>query len=124
MAFFELRIYEVFKGKKDDWLRYFNDRVIPFQTQKGMIINGAFNVLSTDKFSEINKERVLNTTSNPDLFTWIRRFENLAHKEKLYKRVYESIEWKEEYRPNVAKMINLNTVTVHNLSSIEMSIMK
>ena len=29
-----------------------------------------------------------------------------------------------EYRPKVAEMINLNTVVVHNLSSIEMSVMK
>ena len=35
----------------------------------------------------------MNTVENPNLFTWIRRFESLAHKEKLYKRVYESTEW-------------------------------
>ena len=124
MAFFELRIYEIFEGKKNEWIKYFNDKVIPFQTQKGMIIHGAFDVLSTDQFSEVNKERVMNTVENPNLFTWIRRFENLAHKEKLYKRVYGSTEWQNEYRPKVAEMINLNTVVVHNLSSIEMSVMK
>ena len=124
MSFFELRVYEIFEGKKDEWIKYFNDKIIPFQTQKGMIIHGAFDVLSTDQFLEVNKERVMNTVDNPNLFTWIRRFENLAHKEKLYKLVYESTEWQKEYRPKVAEMINLNTVLVHNLSSIEMSVMK
>ena len=124
MAFFELRIYDIFEGKKDDWIEFFNNTVIPFQTKKGMIIHGAFDVLSTDKFVKENQNRIMNTEEKPNLFTWIRRFENNAHKQKLYRAVYESKEWQEVYRPKVAKMINLNTVTIHNLSAIEMSIMK
>ena len=82
MAFFELRVYEIFEGKKDEWLKFFNDKVIPFQTQKGMVIHGAFDVLSTDQFSEVNKERVMNTVENPNLFTWIRRFRKFSTQRK------------------------------------------
>lgn len=124
MSFFELRIYEVFEGQMEKWIRYFNEEIIPFQTQRGMVIHGAFNVISTDTFSKVNNERVMATEQHPNIFTWIRRFENAAKKEELYKRVYESKEWLDDYKPKISKMINLNTVIVHNLSALDMSVMK
>tara|TARA_B100001027_G_C16042633_1_gene230573 strand:- start:73 stop:447 length:375 start_codon:yes stop_codon:yes gene_type:complete len=124
MSFFELRIYEVFEGQTEKWVKYFNEEIIPFQTQRGMVIHGAFNVVSTDTFSLVQNERVMDTHQHPNIFTWIRRFEDVTHKEKLYKRVYESKEWLNDYRPKISTMINLDTVIVHNLSALEMSVMK
>ena len=57
-------------------------------------------------------------------YVWIRRFLSQDHKTELYKAVYESIEWITYYRPKVRELINLNTITVHNLSATEMSLLK
>ena len=45
------------------------------------------------------------------------------HKKRLYEAVYES-EWIDYYRPKVSKLINLNTIVVHNLSATAMSLLK
>ena len=58
------------------------------------------------------------------LYIWIRRFKNLDHKQKLYKDVYESDEWINNIAPKVEKLIDRNTIVVHNLSPTALSIMK
>ena len=55
--FFELRIYEVYKGKMSDWIKFMNEEIIPFQREKGMEINGTFIMNSSDKFFEERGER-------------------------------------------------------------------
>ena len=49
--FFEFRIYQVNPGKIDEWVKFMEDTIIPFQVSKGMIINGSFVMDSTDEFS-------------------------------------------------------------------------
>ena len=57
--FFELRQYRILPGKRDEWVRFMDEVIIPFQVAKGMTIVGAF-VAEED----------------PDLYVWIRRFED------------------------------------------------
>jgi hypothetical protein len=42
----------------------------------------------------------------------------------LYKDVYESDEWINNIAPKVEKLIDRNTIVVHNLSPTALSIMK
>ena len=122
--FFELRIYEVYPNKMADWIKFMNIEVIPFQTEKGMEINGAFIMNSSDTFFEEGEERKMHSEKKGSTYVWIRRFLNENHKKKLYEAVYESSDWIDYYRPKVSELINLNTIVVHNLSATEMSLLK
>ena len=70
--FFELREYRTMPGQRENWVRYMEEEIIPFQSSKGMVIVGSF--VSPDE---------------DDLYVWIRRFEDEADKERLYEAVYE-----------------------------------
>jgi hypothetical protein len=122
--FFELRIYEVYPNKMADWIKFMNIEVIPFQTEKGMEINGTFIMNSSDTFFEEGEERKMHSEKKGSTYVWIRRFLNENHKKKLYEAVYESSDWIDYYRPKVSELINLNTIVVHNLSATEMSLLK
>ena len=50
--------------------------------------------------------------------------QNLDNKQKLYKDVYESDEWINNIAPKVEKLIDRNTIVVHNLSPTALSILK
>ena len=122
--FFELRIYQVFPEKMTEWLELMENTIIPFQVSKGMVIHGSFIEKSFDRFYLNNGKREMETLENRNLYIWIRRFKNLEHKEKLYKDVYQSDEWIDKIAPKVEKLIDRNTIVVHNLSSTALSIMK
>ena len=106
-AFFELRTYKVFPGKMDEWLKYMEDVIIPFQVGKGMVIHGSFTVISDN-----------------DTYIWIRRFESNDHKDDLYEKVYKSEEWLNKISPNVQKLIDVKKIKVDELCSTALSIMK
>ena len=67
--FFELREYRIKDGKRDRWVKLMEEKVIPFQMSKGMVAVGSF--VAVDE---------------PDLYVWIRRFENEEEAERLYKK--------------------------------------
>ena len=55
--FFELRQYRVKDGQRDRWVKLMEEKIIPFQISKGMVVIGSF---------VGQKEE--------DLYVWIRRF--------------------------------------------------
>ena len=123
-AFFELRIYQIFPGKMDEWLSFMGKKIMPFQVEQGMVIHGSFVMDSSDQFAVENGERVMNSEKKGNTYVWIRRFENQEEKVKLYKAVYESKEWVDNIAPTVANLVDRNSILVHNLSSTPLSIMK
>ena len=123
-AFFELRIYQIFPGKMDEWLSFMEKTIMPFQIEKGMVIHGSFVMDSSDQFALENGERVMNSEKKGNTYVWIRRFESQEEKVKLYKAVYESKEWVDNIAPTVANLVDRNSILVHNLSSTALSIMK
>ena len=50
-AFFELRIYQIFPGKMDEWLSFMEKTIMPFQVEQGMVIHGSFVMDSSDQFA-------------------------------------------------------------------------
>jgi hypothetical protein len=86
---FELRQYRTKPGQRDAWVRYIHAEVIPFQTAKGMKIIGTWVGEQED-----------------DLFVWMRQFESEAERERLYKEVYESDEWKNRIGPPIREMLD------------------
>ena len=122
--FFELRIYSVFPGKMEEWVNYMEKIIIPFQVSKGMVIHGSFIERNLDTFKLVSGIRQMHRSENTDNYIWIRRFKNEAHKIILYKAVYESQEWINDIGPQVSKLIDRNSIIVHNLHSTELSMMK
>ena len=106
-AFFELRTYKIFPGKMEEWLKYMEKTIIPFQVSKGMVIHGSFTV-----------------GNDVNTYVWIRRFSDNNHKEKLYKDVYQSNKWLNEISPNVKKLVEIEKIIVNNLYATELSVMK
>lgn len=104
MAFFELRKYEIRPGKMDEWIRFFDEEILPFQVSKGMVVVGSFRGEDDDS-----------------VFVWIRRFEDESHRERLYTAVYESDVWKKEMTDRVGELINRETISVTRLVPTSMS---
>ena len=42
MSLFEIRQYQVYPGKMDDWIAFMETRVAPFMTARGMVIPAMF----------------------------------------------------------------------------------
>ena len=104
---FELRRYEARPGRRDDWVRFMEEVIIPFQVSKGMVIVGNF----------VGEE-------DPDLYVWIRRFADEAERKRLYAEVYESDRWKEEILPRVNELIFREKIVVTRLNPTPKSVLR
>ena len=98
MSLFEIRQYQVYPGKMDEWIKFMENRVAPFITARGMVVTAMFR-----------------SEEDENLFIWIRRFDNEAHREKLYKAVYESDEWQQNYKPTVRKLVDVEKIIVQRV---------
>ena len=93
--FYEIRRYRTQPGRRDDWVRYMEGTVIPFQTEQGMTVTASF----------VDEE-------DPDGYVWIRRFENEAERVALYAAVYESERWQQEIGPEVRQLLVVDEMKV------------
>ncbi|MFI1770004.1 NIPSNAP family protein [Streptomyces sp. NPDC020800] len=82
--YYEIRRYQAQPGRREEWVHYMEDVVLPFQTSLGMDV--------TASFVDVQDE---------DGYVWIRRFENASHSEALYAAVYDHDRWKNEIGPVV-----------------------
>ena len=98
MAFYELRQYKVRPGKMDEWVKIMEDEIIPFQISKGMVICGSFR-----------------GEKDESVYVWIRRFENEAQREALYKEVYESDYWKTKIAPRVPEILDREKMHIQRI---------
>jgi hypothetical protein len=103
---FELRQYRLLPGQRDRWVKFMEEVLIPFQVSKGMVIAGSF----------VGEE-------DPDLYVWIRRFENEAERERLYRDVYESDHWKNVIAPEVSEMLDRPKMVITRLSPTPRSVL-
>ena len=87
--FLELRQYRTLPGQRNNWVKYMEETIIPFQVSKGMVIVGSF----------VGEEEL-------DLYVWIRRFESESDRERLYEAVYQSDEWLNDISPKVLEMLD------------------
>lgn len=93
--FYEIRRYQVRPGLRDEWVRYMEDTVIPFQVEQGMSVIASF----------VDEE-------DPDGYVWIRRFENEQERETLYAKVYQSDRWLNELSAKVGSYIFRDQIKV------------
>jgi hypothetical protein len=95
MPFYEIRHYTLQPGTRDQWVKYMEEVIIPFQTSKGMVINGSF----------LDEE-------DENGYVWMRRFESEAQRKELYEAVYGSDTWVNEISPQVSTMLIRESIKV------------
>ena len=105
--FFELREYRTLPGQRENWVRFMEEEIIPFQVSKGMVILGSF----------VGEEE-------DDLYVWIRRFESEEEREKLYAAVYESDNWVNESGPKIPEMMDRSKIVVRRLEASSRSVIQ
>ena len=105
--FFELRQYRTQPGQRDKWVRFMEEKIIPFQISKGMVVTGSFVGEQED-----------------DLYVWIRRFDSEEQRAELYAAVYESDYWKNEIAPQVGDMLDRSRTVVTRIVPTPKSVMR
>ena len=102
--FFELRQYRTLPGQRENWVKFMEEEIIPFQVSKGMVIMGSY----------VGQEE-------DDLYVWVRRFDNEEERKRLYEAVYESDHWKNQVAPQVPKMLDRDKIVVTRLEATHKS---
>ncbi len=105
--FFELRQYRCRPGQREQFVKYLEETVIPFQISRGMVVVGSFVAQEED-----------------DLYIWIRRFDDEAQREALYKAVYEDDEWKNVISPPIGEMMDRSKTVVTRISPTPRSVIR
>jgi hypothetical protein len=95
MAFYELRQYRILPGKMNDWVKFMEETIIPFQVGRGMVITGSFRGEEDDT-----------------AYFWTRRFDSEEQRKALYAAVYESDTWRNEIGPRIPEMMDRSGVNV------------
>ena len=103
--FFELREYRTKPGKRDSWVKFMEEEIIPFQSSKGMIIVGSY----------VGQEE-------DDLYIWMRRFETEEERKRLYEAVYETDTWKNEFAPRISELMDRDKIVVRRIEATPRSV--
>ena len=105
--FFELRQYRTRPGQRDRWVKFMEEKIIPFQIAQGMVVIGSF----------VGQEE-------EDLYVWIRRFESEEERKALYAKVYESDYWKNELSPLIGDMLDRDKIVVTRIVATPKSVVQ
>lgn len=105
--FFELREYRTLPGQRENWVKFMEEEIIPFQVSKGMVILGSF----------VGEEE-------DDLYIWVRRFDSEEAREKLYEAVYESDHWVNDIGPKVPEMLDRDKIVVRRIEATPRSVIQ
>ena len=103
--FLELRQYRTLPGQRNNWVKYMEEIIIPFQVSKGMVIVGSF----------VGEEELV-------LYVWIRRFESESERERLYEAVYQSDEWVNNISPKIPEMLDRDKIVVTRIEPTAASV--
>jgi len=104
---YELRTYECQPGQRDNWVRYMEEEIIPFQVAQGMVIVGSF----------VDEQ-------DPNIYVWMRRFVDEEERVRLYEAVYQSDHWKNDLAPRNPSMIVRETIQVRRLTPTAKSVLQ
>ena len=105
--FFELREYRTLPGQRENWVRFMEEEIIPFQVSKGMVIVGSF----------VGEEE-------DDLYIWVRRFDSEESREALYEAVYQSDRWLNDIGPKVPEMLDRDKIVVRRIEATPHSVIQ
>ena len=102
---YEFREYTCLPGKRDAWVTYMHEVVVPFQTSKGVVVIGMWT-----------------SETNPDVYYWMRRFQDEAERVRIYDAVYKNVTWVNDIGPVVGTFIDRSKIVVTRMNSTGQSI--
>lgn len=105
--FFELREYRTLPGQRENWVKFMEEEIIPFQVSKGMVICGSF----------VGEEE-------DDLYIWVRRFASEEEREALYEAVYQSDRWVNDIGPKIPEMLDRDKIVVRRIEATPHSVIQ
>ena len=105
--FFELRQYRCRPGKRDEWVTFMENEIIPYQIKCGMVVLASF-VAPED----------------PDLYVWLRRFDSEEQRKALYEETYQNDTWQNEFSPRVEELIFRDQLQVTVLEATPRSVIQ
>ena len=85
----EVRSYRIVPGRRDEFIRFFEERCIPALRDHGMKVVGPF----------LDVE-------NPNKFAWLRIFPSLAERDRMRDAFYEGPLWKNELESIAMPMLD------------------
>ena len=89
MSFIELRQYLVKEGQMDNWIKFFEEEMVPYQLSLGVAIHNSFRGEGDDS-----------------IFIWIRSFESEEARVAQYASLYGSDEWATIYGPRCQQYLD------------------
>lgn len=104
---FELRRYEIRSGRRAEWVALMENTIIPFQVSKGVVVIGSFT-----------------SETEPDVYIWMRRFDDEAARVRIYAAVYEDPIWVNEIKPIADQMLIRETIQVTRLNPTPLSVLR
>ena len=104
MKIIELREYRIQTGKKEQWLTWMHEEILPYQRSKGMKIIDTY----------INKG-----DNGFDYFVWLREFDDEASRQRIHQATYNE-HWIQNIRPKVFELIDEHSISVRLLEKVEL----
>lgn len=96
MPVFEGCTYPANEGAMEEWVAFMDTAIVPFIEEKAMKIDAMFRGVE-----------------DPNAYIWIRRFDDEAHRQKLYKAVYETDHWQTNIKPSLRRLVDVGDAVVH-----------
>ncbi len=95
---FELRMYHTKPGKREEWVKFFEEEFLPYQFARGVVIVGSF----------VSEE-------DEDEFIWIRRYDSEEDRERLDAAFYGSDRFKNDLAPRADELLDYERMQVLRL---------
>jgi hypothetical protein len=105
--FFELRQYRIKSQQRERWVKFMEEKIIPFHVSRGIVVVGSF--ISPEK---------------EDLYIWIRRFESEEERARFAKEMAESDTWQKELLPQIGEMMDRSAMQVTRLEATPKSVLQ
>jgi NIPSNAP len=93
--FYEIRRYQTRPGRREEWVRYMEEVVIPYEQSKGMTVTASF----------IDDE-------DPDGYVWIRRFNDETHRAAAYAATHDDTRWTHQIFPAIGDLLLIERTVV------------
>lgn len=88
--FYEIRRFITRSGCRDEWVRYMDQVVLPYQTGKGVDLVASFVDMEDD-----------------DAYVWIRRFDDDDSAARIGAALYQDPAWVEDIGPKVPGLLDV-----------------
>ena len=97
---YELRQYQIAQGKMAEFVKFFDEEILPYQQSKGMTCVASY--LAED---------------DPNTFIWIRGFDANLTDTELRTLLYEDPVWVEQFASRVKALLMDRHITLMKLTS-------